>query len=189
MVINCGTNNLDTDSPDEISDGLICIALFFQKGMKHLQIVVSGLIHRDPINTKRRQKLSEVNQLLQDKCTNYANVNFQKPGIDWTTLDGGFNKTFYYKDNIHLLENGNKKLALSIKTKLDNIRVNCREIKSSTNNKSSRYQRADYRRAITTSSRNRQSYSTIKRNIKLRSLKFQLHFKTSIKILAIPSQI
>ena len=101
--------------------------------MKHLQIVVSGLIHRDPINTKRRQKLSEVNQLLRDKCTNYANVNFQKPGIDWTTLDGGFNKTFYYKDNIHLLENGNKNLALSVKIKLDKIRENCREIKSSTN--------------------------------------------------------
>ena len=133
MVINSGTNNLATDSPDEISDGLICIAFFFQKGMKHLQTVVNGLIHRDPINTKRRQKLLEVNQLLRGKCTNYTNVYFQKPGTDWTTLDGGFNKTFYYKDNIHLLENGNKNLALSVKIKLDKIRENCREIKSSTN--------------------------------------------------------
>ena len=133
VVINSGTNNLATDSPDEISDGLICIAFFFQKGMKHLQTVVNGLIHRDPINTKRRQKLLEVNQLLRGKCTNYTNVYFQKPGTDWTTLDGGFNKTFYYKDNIHLLENGNKNLALSVKIKLDKIRENCREIKSSTN--------------------------------------------------------
>ena len=67
MIINCGTNKLDTDNPDEISDGLICIALLFQKRMKQLQIVVNGLIPRDAINTKRRQKLLEVNQLLQDK--------------------------------------------------------------------------------------------------------------------------
>ena len=128
VVINCGTNNLDTDNPDKISDGLICIALFFQKRMKDLQIVVNGLIPRDAINTKRRQKLLEVNQLLQYKCTYYTHVYFLKPDTDCTTLDGGLSKTFYYKDNIHLLQNGNKKLALSIKTKLDNIRVNCHDI-------------------------------------------------------------
>ena len=128
VVINCGTNNLDTDNPDKISDGLICIALFFQKRMKDLQIVVNGLIPGDAINTKRRQKLLEVNQLLQYKCTNYTRVYFLKPDTDCTTLDGGLSKTFYYKDNIHLLQNGNKKLALSIKTKLDNIRVNCHDI-------------------------------------------------------------
>ena len=57
VVINCGTNNLDTYNPDKISDGLICIALLFQKRMKHLQIIVNGLIPRDAINTRRRQKL------------------------------------------------------------------------------------------------------------------------------------
>ena len=128
VVINCGTNNLDTATPDEISDRLICIALLFQKAMKHLQIVVNGLIPRDAIHTKRRQKLLEINRLQQDKCTNCTSVYFLKPETDWTTLVGGFNKTFYYKDNIHLLENRNKKLPISIKTKLDNTRVNCHEI-------------------------------------------------------------
>ena len=75
VVINCGTNNLDTDNPDEISDGLICIALFFQERMKHLQVVVNGLIPRDAINTKQRKKLLEVNQLLQYKCTDYTSVS------------------------------------------------------------------------------------------------------------------
>ena len=64
VIINCGTNNLDTDNPDEISDRLICIALLFQKRLKHLQIIVNGLIPRDAINTRRRQKLLKVNQLL-----------------------------------------------------------------------------------------------------------------------------
>ena len=42
--------------------------------MRYLQIVVNGLIPRDAINTKWRQKLLEVNQLLQCKCTNYTSV-------------------------------------------------------------------------------------------------------------------
>ena len=48
---------------------------------------------------------------------------------------------------------------------------------------------AHYRRAITTSSRNRQLNSTIKRNVKLLSPKCQLNFKTSTQILANQSQI
>ena len=128
VVINYGTNNLDTDNPDEISDGFICIALLFQKRSKHLQIIINGLISRDGTSTRQRQKLLEANQLLQDKCTSYNSVYFLKPDTDWTILDGGLNKTFYYKDNIYLLENRNKKLALSIKTKKDKIRINFHEI-------------------------------------------------------------
>ena len=131
--------------------------------------------------------------MLRDKCTSYNSVYFLKPDTDWTTLDGGLNKTLYYKDNTHLLENGNKKLAVSIKTKLDNIRINCHEIaineKVLPTIKAVDYQRTDYRRAITTSSRNRQSNFSIKRNIKLQSPKCQLNFKTSTKFLTNQSQI
>ena len=131
--------------------------------------------------------------MLQDKCTNCTSVYFLKPESDGTALDGGLNKTFYYKDNIHLLENRNKKLALSIKTKLDIIRINCHEItinkKVVPTIKAVDYQRVDCWRTVTTSSKNRQSNSTIKRNIKLRSPKCQLNFKTSTKILANQSQI
>ena len=49
----CGTNNLDTDNPDETSDGLVWIALFLQKRIKRLQIVVNELIPRDAINSKQ----------------------------------------------------------------------------------------------------------------------------------------
>ena len=193
VVINCGTNNLDTDNPDKTSDGLICIALLFQKRLKHLQIIVNGLISRDATNTGRRQKLLELNQLLRDKCTSYNSVYFLKPDADWATLDGGINKTFYYNDNIHLLENGNKKPALSIKTKLGNIRINCHEIainkKLLPTVKAVDYQRADYQRAITTLSRNRQSNFSIKKNIKQQSPKCQLNFKTPTKFLTNQSQI
>ena len=65
-----------------------------------------------------------------------------------------------------------KKLALSVETKLDN-RVNCHRVtineKVVPTIKAVDYQRADYRRAITISSRNRQSNSNIERNIKVQS--------------------
>ena len=108
--------------------------------------------------TPNEKKLLTVNQLLRAKCTNYTSVYFVKLDTDWTTLDGGLNKTFYYKDSIPLLKSGNKKLALSIKTKLDNIRINCHEItinkKLVPTIKAVDYQRTYYQRAITTSSRN-----------------------------------
>ena len=185
----CGTNNLDTDNPDETSDGLVWIALFLQKRIKHLQIVVNELIPRDAINTKQRQKLLELNQLLQEKCTNYISVYFLKPDTDWKTLSSGLNKTCYF--NIYLLENGIKKLILSFKTKLDNISVNFHEI--TINEKEiptiKAVDRPVYRRAITTSSRNRQLNSIVKRNIKMQSQKCQLNFKTLTKILANQTQI
>ena len=51
------------------------------------------------------------------------------------------------------------------------------------------HQRADYRRAITTSSRNRRLNFFIKGNIKLQSPKCQLNLKTSTKFLTNQSQI
>ena len=86
--------------------------------MNHLQITVNRLIPRDAINTKRRQKLFIVIQWLRDKCANYASVCvfFLKPDEGWTTQIGQLNKTCY-KDNLHLIGKGNKKLALPIKKK------------------------------------------------------------------------
>ena len=69
VIINCGTNNSDTDNSDKISDGLICIALLFQKRLKHLHIIANGFIPRGAINTKRRKKLLEVNQETNEQTT------------------------------------------------------------------------------------------------------------------------
>ena len=91
----------------------------------------------------------------------------------------------------HLLKNGNKKLALLIKIKLDNIRLNCHKI--TINEKEAptikAVDRPDQWTTIATSSRHRQSNSIVKRNVKLWSPKCQLNFITSTKILANQTQI
>ena len=105
-------------------------------------------------------------------------------------------KTYYRKENLHLLET-EKKLALSIKTKLYNIRVNFHEITINEKEVPSlkisdptieAVDRPDSRRAITTSSRNRQTLQNRQKYIKLRSPKLQLNWKTSTKILANQTQ-
>ena len=77
-----------------------------------------------------------------------------------------------------------KKIALSIKTKLYNIRVNFLEITINEKEVSSlkisdptieAVDRPDSRRAITTSSRNRQTLQNRQKYIKLRSPKLQLN--------------
>ena len=37
VLINCGTNNLDTDNSEKITDGIFCIALTFQEKNKPSQ--------------------------------------------------------------------------------------------------------------------------------------------------------
>ena len=105
------------------------------------------------------------------------------------SITSGLNKTCYF--NIYLLKNGIKKLTLSFKTKLGNISVHFHEI--TINEKEipaiKAVDRPVYRRAITTSSRNQQLNSIVKRNIKMQSQKCQLNFKTLTKILANQTQI
>ena len=55
VVINCGTNNLDTDDSEKIADGLFCIALALKKRKNHLKIVINGIPPRDERNTARSQ--------------------------------------------------------------------------------------------------------------------------------------
>ena len=121
VVINCGTNNLDTDDSEKIADGLFCIALALKKRMNHLKIVINGiLLPQDEQNTARRQKLLTVNELLENKCTNYVNtyIHYLSPDGDWIRENGCLDISLFYKDKLHLIEKGYFKLASSIKRKI-----------------------------------------------------------------------
>ena len=75
VVISCDTNNLDTDDSEKIVNGLFCIALTLKKKMNHLKMVINGILPRDEQNTARKQKLFIINELLESKCTDYANTD------------------------------------------------------------------------------------------------------------------
>ena len=120
VVISCGTNNLDIDDSEKIADGIFCIALALKKRMNHLKIVTNGILPRDEKNTARRQKLFIVNELLESKYTNYVNTDIHYLSLDgdWIRKNGCLDISLFYKDNLHLIEKGYLKLALSIKRKI-----------------------------------------------------------------------
>ena len=88
--------------------------------MNHLKIVTNGILPRDEKNTARRQKLFIVNELLESKYTNYVNTDIHYLSLDgdWIRKNGCLDISLFYKDNLHLIEKGYLKLALSIKRKI-----------------------------------------------------------------------
>ena len=46
-VIHCGTNNIDRDTPSDITDGITSIVSVFQTAKPNAKIIITGLLPRD----------------------------------------------------------------------------------------------------------------------------------------------
>ena len=115
IVIHCGTNNLDSDDPCDIANGIISIGLTFQNKYAELKILISPLLPRDPNKRSiRRTKIFQINAYLCQSCENLEHFHFIPQDPDWCNRDGYLQKKFYYLDNLHLVEAGNHKFASSI---------------------------------------------------------------------------
>ena len=68
VVIHCGTNNIDTSSSDEISEGVVTIARSIFHRYPNIYITVSGLLPRDIHWSTQRVKINETNDYLRDYC-------------------------------------------------------------------------------------------------------------------------
>ena len=81
--------------------------------------MINGVLPRDERNTVRGQKSCIVNKLLEDKCTNYINIDihYLRPDGNWIRENGHLDKPLFYKDNLHHVEKEYFKLALPIKEK------------------------------------------------------------------------
>ena len=47
VIIHCGTNNINKDSPSETANSILCIALLFKKRNPCLKIIITGIFPRD----------------------------------------------------------------------------------------------------------------------------------------------
>ena len=99
---------LDTDDSEKLADGLFCIALALKKKINHLKILINGILPCDEQNMVRRQKSFIVKKLLKNSCNSYSNTNihYLSPDEDWICENGYLDKSLFYKDNLHLIENG-----------------------------------------------------------------------------------
>ena len=120
VVILCGSNNLSGSTSYDICDGLIDIGLSFRKKKSSLDIFICALLPRDEKWSVNRVYITEVNKLLKSKCKKFQ-LNFIEQDYGWIQENYTLNTSLYYRDNLHLVENGNSKLAKSIVCELDKV--------------------------------------------------------------------
>ena len=108
----CGTNNIWHSSVEDIVDGIVEIALSLRRKYHPIAIFVCSLLPHD--------NNWSINRVYVDKINNYLCYKSKLNGInfinhtDWTLQDGSLKTNLFYTDKLHLFEEGNAKLAVSI---------------------------------------------------------------------------
>ena len=73
-AVICGTNNIDYNKASSILNGLLCVALKLVS--KSSQVIISGILPRAFVNTIRRNKIKDVNELLKIECSKLTSRAF-----------------------------------------------------------------------------------------------------------------
>ena len=68
VIIMCGTNNIDYNSPDDIVDGILDIVESLRRNFKFSNIVIYGILPRNDSWSVNRLYIKEINDLLRQKC-------------------------------------------------------------------------------------------------------------------------
>ena len=117
VVILCGTNNIIIDTSHVIANCILSIGSIFQKKSSAIKVIVSGLILRDESWSVNRILINEVNKVLKYQCNIngfYIYINaFIVQIHGWTFTNGFLDCFLFYKDLLHLIEQGNVKLTKS----------------------------------------------------------------------------
>ena len=113
IVILCGTNNIPIDTPCDIADCIISIGCIFQKRSRGIDVSVCDLILPDKSWLVNRGLINEVNEILKYQC-NINGFTFIFQGHGWTFANSPLDCSLFYEDLLHLIEQGNIKLAKSI---------------------------------------------------------------------------
>ena len=108
----CGTNNIQHNSVEDIIDGIVEIALSLRPKYHPIAIFVCGLLPRDNNCSINRGYTNKINNYLCSKSKSNGG-NFINH-TDWTLQDGSLKSNLFYTDKLHLIEEGNVKLAASI---------------------------------------------------------------------------
>ena len=113
IVVQCGTNNISTDSPRDIADCIVDVGTIFQRKSNTVNIITCGLIPRDECWSVNRLLINKANDILKYECHKNGFV-FIVQDHGWTLPNGSLECFLFYKDFLHLVEQGNVKLAKSV---------------------------------------------------------------------------
>lgn len=119
IVILCGTNNVDKNGASEIAQGILAIVDFIRNKKPKVNIIVCGILPRDLYPSSRRDKIDDVNEELFEYISfseelRDENVFFLPPEKGWTVKGDMLDESLYFTDHLHLVEEGDEKLAKSI---------------------------------------------------------------------------
>ena len=108
----CGTNNIKHKSVEDIVDEILEIALSLRDKYRPITIFFCGLLPRDNNSSINRVYIEEINDCLS--CKSKLNgINFINH-TDWTLQDESLKPSLFYANKLHLIEDRNAKLAVSI---------------------------------------------------------------------------
>ena len=111
VVILCGTNNINKDSPYDIAQGLIVIGSVFKSQSSNPNVFICGILSRDESFLIYRLVINEVYDLLKSKCL-VKSFHFTNQNAGWTLNNGVLDFLLFYSDGLHLVEKDNLKLGI-----------------------------------------------------------------------------
>ena len=101
VIIHCGTNNLNRDSPGDIADAIISIALTIKNKHPLVNVTIAGLLLRDPnLTSTLRYNISKTNYHLEISCNKY-NFAFINKESEWLVDKGKLDNNLFYVDHLH----------------------------------------------------------------------------------------
>ena len=124
----CGTNNTQHNSVEDIVDGIVEIALSLKRIYHPIATFVYGLLPHDSNWSINRVYIDEINNYLYSK-SKLNGINFINH-TDWTFQDGSLKPNLFYANKLHLILEGNGKLAASIYNSINPNASNIDEIVS-----------------------------------------------------------
>ena len=104
---------MNQESPEDITDGIIEVASTFKSKYGYISTFFCCILPLDFNWSVNQVYIKEVNHILKTKCSQSC-FTFICSDSDWTLSNGSLDPDFFYLDNVHLVENGNLKLAESI---------------------------------------------------------------------------
>jgi len=120
VFVLVGTNNLISDSPIEIVNGIISIGLHFIKKNPDIQVLLSGILPRDSSTSNKRDIIEYVNYHIKMFCKNNEEFHYVDPGQQWINEDDSLRSDLFFHDKLHLIEKGYEKFSNIILKAIEN---------------------------------------------------------------------
>ena len=86
-VLLCGTNNMQSDKPQDIAEGVIACGLKLQEKAPKLHVIVTGILPRDLHPTPMREQVQQTNSILKNSCWTKG-FSFIEPSPEWVSATG-----------------------------------------------------------------------------------------------------